>query len=170
VKKKIFVFLAIICLALPVTSCFAETYRQKDSLFQIEVPEGWSCDEKADGLVEILNKDGLGAIAIKFQSLGEASDMTDEKKKEILKFTSTMTGSMLEGKGAVVTGEKETTIAGLYAYQTDFTYKDAQGNNKRTSTIYLIEKGYTFGIACDAQEQSTAWPEMENILETFKVL
>jgi hypothetical protein len=141
--------------------CFAETYSQKDGLFKIDVPGGWGWVEEP-GQVMITNQKGDSSILIDFRPspIGPEEKMNKEAAVAAMQAVKMF---KIKPFGGTVISEEDTEIDGVYAYQLDYVL-----SNKYITLISFMNKGYRFGITCEAPQQNEERLKAKEILETFR--
>lgn len=162
--KFIIVVIFICCCVFTASACLAETYYQKDKLFSINVPEGWSVSEKP-GSVKIVNPKRDNGISIQFK----ATDISQKDVAEQSHINTLMMGKAIAEKlKGTIAGEKETSVDGVYARQLDYI-TNLSGITANSTYIVIINaaKGYAFTITFGASAKGEK-EKMENAVKSFR--
>ena len=163
-EKGLLGLLVTACYVLSITTiCVAEMHSQKNGLFKVDIPDGWSWAELS-GKVRIGNPKGNAGISIQFKPVLVESD---EKRKERLKTgNQMMIKSMVEPNKGTVLSERERRINGVYARQLDFL-TTLEGKTGQMTYISFFNKDYAFTITF-ASPNDEEILKMEEIVETFQ--
>ena len=159
-KRYFWTVMLWVCLGSP---CFGEMFRQKESLFQIDVPDGWQWVEGSDA-VKIVNRGGNG-ISIQFT----AGKWSEEEASHALRIgNQRMIDMVVTPSGGRVLNETETRIGGVHGRVLEFVLqKGAEAGH--VSYTSIINKDHVFTITFGGPKEEENL-EMKKIVDSLRFL
>ncbi len=142
--------------------CFAEVNAQKDGLFWIDVPQGWSWSEGSQSVM-IKKATGQEAILIKFQLYEKP--LVAEDEDTMLQGARNSVIQEMASRGGKSVMKVQRKISGIPALHLGFLVPSPEGILQYT-TIVFFNKGYYFNITCHSDREYKRL-EMEKIIDTF---
>jgi hypothetical protein len=138
------VLMGIFCVLAMANPCLAEMRQQKQKLFEINIPQGWSCEETATKFL-INDPEKKDAIVINFgQTVASSEKEALSKLKQTLSFMSSMYKN--------TQGIKETRLDKVKALRLDFTWTDEKGTASG-SHIACYKNGFDYQIIYSSPDE-----------------
>lgn len=143
--------------------CSGETFHQKNSLFQIDVPDGWQWVEES-GVVKIVNQEGNG-ISIQFT----AGKWSMEEASEALRVANQrMVDVIVKPSGGKVMNETETMIGGVQGRLLEFELQKG-AEIGHISYIVVINNNHVFTITFGGSKPGENL-EVKRIVDSLRFL
>jgi hypothetical protein len=160
-KRYLWAVMLSMCLG---ALCFGETFRQKNALFQIDVPDGWQWVEGTDA-VKIVNRGGNG-ISIQFTTGRWSSE--EEAGRALRIGNQRMIDTVVTPSGGRVLNETETKIGGVPGRVLDFVLQKG-AEVGYMSYVTLINKDHAFTITFGGPKKEENL-EMKKIVDSLRFL